>query len=247
MTRLFLTLVVTAIFLVPTSVWSEPSSTTPFQLTSDVRHSVTIKGQSTVNRWDCSSRDINASATVFTDPSNLRSIVDRLVDRANSDDQPATDVERVPDDPPPQVRVSIPVRSFDCGRKAMNEDMYESLRADSMPNITYLFYSIDRVLESDSNGTFQLGTVGGLSLAGEAKTMEFPVTVQREGPLTFGVKGSIDMKMTDFGIEPPTALLGLIKAYDDIKIRFRLQFSHQPSESAEPIDVDETLIEEKEE
>jgi hypothetical protein len=35
-------------------------------------------------------------------------------------------------------------------------------------------------------------------------------------------QGSLQVRMTDFGVEPPTALFGLVKAHDDILIRFHL-------------------------
>jgi hypothetical protein len=38
------------------------------------------------------------------------------------------------------------------------------------------------------------------------------------------VKGIVPLKMTDFGVDPPTAMLGALKTGDDIKINYDFQF-----------------------
>ena len=46
------------------------------------------------------------------------------------------------------------------------------------------------------------------------------------------VSGQVDILMTEFGLEPPTALLGLIKAKDRVTIRFDLTADCEPLEEA---------------
>ena len=41
----------------------------------------------------------------------------------------------------------------------------------------------------------------------------------------YQVSGAYPMKMTDFGIEPPTALLGTMTTGDDVTINFNLTLS----------------------
>ena len=38
------------------------------------------------------------------------------------------------------------------------------------------------------------------------------------------IVGVLDLKMSDFGIEPPTAMFGMIKVYDELSIDFNLRF-----------------------
>jgi polyisoprenoid-binding protein YceI len=63
---------------------------------------------------------------------------------------------------------------------------------------------------------------GELTIAGVAKKIEMPVTVEKLEDNKLKVVGSTPLKMTDYGIKPPapTIALGLIKVGDDIKISF---------------------------
>lgn len=40
--------------------------------------------------------------------------------------------------------------------------------------------------------------------------------------------GTVPFRMTDFGIKPPTAFFGLLKARDDVTVRFDLRVRQDP-------------------
>lgn len=66
---------------------------------------------------------------------------------------------------------------------------------------------------------YAVKTVGNLSVAGTTKK----VTLDFELQLTANkvtLKGEKSFKMTEFGIEPPKALLGTITTGDEITIKF---------------------------
>jgi len=45
-------------------------------------------------------------------------------------------------------------------------------------------------------------------------------------------KGSVPIKMTDYGIKPPTALFGRLKTGDDVKVNFELSIGAKAIASA---------------
>ncbi|MEP1791697.1 YceI family protein, partial [Reichenbachiella sp.] len=59
---------------------------------------------------------------------------------------------------------------------------------------------------------------GELLIAG--KSNEIPVRLTINNTSKLSVSGSIKIKMTDYGITPPTAVFGTIKTGDDITIQF---------------------------
>lgn len=221
------------------------SSTVPktvFSIDQSQDNHVIIKGQSTVNHWSCKTDKIHSELQVFIRRDRIKQLVNNLNERINVKDLRRTVMEISPPRPP-LMNVSIPIRSFECGREAMNRDMYEALRADKQSNIQYMFYRIQSISLNKENQTkkFRLRTTGAIGMANVAQTVEFPVTITQEDDLSFRVSGSIDMKMTDFGVEPPTAFFGLIKAYDEITIEFTMNI--KPGQSTQTIEAPEKLKE----
>ncbi len=122
-----------------------------------------------------------------------------------------------------EVRVSMCVRSFDCGNHAMNEDMYEAMKSDSFPTIE--FELIDATLASDTgsaDSVRDINTIGKLTIAGITKTVPMSIAIRQSSPERFIITGSKALSMTDFGITPPTALWGIIKTNDRLTVNFQL-------------------------
>ena len=120
-----------------------------------------------------------------------------------------------------QAEISVPVQALDCGKKKMNEDLYEAMQAEDHPSIHYRLDDAE-VIDQVGDDQYRLRVRGGLRLAGTERPVEMTVVGKRIGEGTYAVEGSTALQMTDFGIEPPTALLGLIKAHDRIVVHFDL-------------------------
>jgi polyisoprenoid-binding protein YceI len=124
-------------------------------------------------------------------------------------------------------KVQIPVRSLksieDDGRPysaSMDNIMYEKLKMEEHKEITFTLGSL--TLKEVKDGAYQCEAEGDLTVAGASKkiTMPVEVSVPEENRLKFA--GQVDVKMTDFGIEPPAPAIagGLIKTGDEIKLTF---------------------------
>jgi polyisoprenoid-binding protein YceI len=64
---------------------------------------------------------------------------------------------------------------------------------------------------------------GNLTIAGVTKPVKFKSEYQVKGS-DVHFTGSYSFKMTDFGIDPPTAVMGTIKTGDEIVVRFDLVY-----------------------
>jgi polyisoprenoid-binding protein YceI len=53
----------------------------------------------------------------------------------------------------------------------------------------------------------------------------FDIEVEQSGN-AFTVKGTTDFRLTDFQIDPPTALMGTIKTGDEVTIEFKATFQN---------------------
>ena len=120
-----------------------------------------------------------------------------------------------------RVQVKVPVKSLKCGHGGMDDNVYKALKADQSPEISYILATFEAV-PADVKDTFTLHTVGTLLIAGVEKKIEMDVVANRLADGSVTAKGLVPIKMTDFGIKPPTAIFGRLKTGDEVKVNFEL-------------------------
>ncbi|NQV74277.1 YceI family protein [bacterium] len=126
------------------------------------------------------------------------------------------------------IAMTIPVGTLDCQNRRMNSDLSEALKSDQFPLILFKLTSVKtlgqkRATDIEQEGPiFLIEATGVLTLAGASRTIVFKLEGLTDSDQRMIGKGSLALKMTDFGVTPPTALFGLVKAKDDITIRFNL-------------------------
>lgn len=108
---------------------------------------------------------------------------------------------------------SLPVEGIESGNSIMNGKTHNALKYKSHPNISYKLISVEM-----KNGK-AVSAKGKLTVAGVTKELTFPVTCKLYSGY-IQASGKIDFKMTDFNVDPPTALMGTLKTGDDVTISF---------------------------
>ncbi|MGM0546639.1 MAG: YceI family protein [Bacteroidota bacterium] len=120
-----------------------------------------------------------------------------------------------------EISVSLPVETLSCGKRAMDKDMYEALKSDKYPNISYKLLSAQLAdEENDTTEWMNIQTRGIMEIAGMRDTTSFMVQGKVLNDNRFQVKGSKQIHMDTYNIERPTAMLGLIKASKDLSVHF---------------------------
>ncbi|MDX1438662.1 MAG: YceI family protein [Rubricoccaceae bacterium] len=126
--------------------------------------------------------------------------------------------------PTVEVEVAVPVRSFDCGIRQMNSDLAEALKAESHPNISFSLDRVDVLLDSPAHGVWvPITAVGDLVVAGTQRRVSVALEGQKQSDAHVRIRGSVPLEMTDFGIDPPTRLLGLVRTRNEIDVRFDIR------------------------
>lgn len=121
----------------------------------------------------------------------------------------------------PRVRIEIPVLSLNSHKEGMDEKMYEALKEKGHPKIVYRL--MEAVLGDNPDlqkFPLQLDTRGELTVAGVSRPVEMRVSVARVGERQLRITGETRLRMTDFGIKPPRAMLGMVRTGDEIQIVF---------------------------
>lgn len=120
--------------------------------------------------------------------------------------------------------VHVPVDRFDCGKARMNKDLYKALQAEAHPQIRFRLKEAKLTAPATDTGSYPLPlrVTGWLTIAGTERLVSLTVQGQQRANGAYQATGSLPLLMSDFGIDPPTAMLGLIKAHDEITVRFKL-------------------------
>lgn len=124
------------------------------------------------------------------------------------------------------ISVALPVKSLNCGKRAMNQDMYEALKAEEFPTIRYqlLEAKLDENVEAaDTTSSWMtIRTLGIMEIAGVQDTTDIYVQGKVLNDNQFQVKGSKQIHMKTYNVEPPRALLGLIRADEELTVHFNV-------------------------
>jgi polyisoprenoid-binding protein YceI len=159
---------------------------------------ITISGTSNIHDW-------TSEVTSFSGTADL-----------NIGEEGMIDIQR--------LEVTIPVNNIKSTKGSiMDGKTYDALKSKKYPNIKYKLNSA--TISQKTNDGFWLNTSGNLTLAGSTKviSMKVKATMEPNGNIVF--EGSKELKMTDFDVSPPTALLGALKTGNEVTIDFKVSIS----------------------
>ena len=101
----------------------------------------------------------------------------------------------------------------------MNEHMRKALKADANKSIEYRIAKWELTPRGDDEGT--VTSSGTLVMAGAEKPISVEFAAKRAGQ-GWQLKGSKSLRMTEWGIKPPSLMLGTMKVHDPVTVRFEL-------------------------
>jgi polyisoprenoid-binding protein YceI len=110
--------------------------------------------------------------------------------------------------------VTIPVLSLSSPRDGIDKNMHKALKAHEHTEIRF------RLRALEAAGTAYRAT-GLLTIAGIEKEVALDLQIQRKGA-QLAVTGGTGLLMTDYGIAPPKAMMGMIKTDPKVQIRIEL-------------------------
>ena len=160
-----------------------------------------IDGTSNLHGWSCRATALDASIDL--------------------DAAVAAQIATAPPKALKRVQVKVPVKSLKCGHDAMDNNLYKALKADETADISYILATFEAA-PGEAKDSFTLHTTGTLAVAGTEKKIETDVVATRLPDGSVTAKGLVPIKMTDFGIKPPTAIFGRLKTGDEVKVNFEL-------------------------
>lgn len=162
---------------------------------------VWIEGDAGMINYQCSAEELSGVGRI----SNTQNPQNTIKDRDG-------DVE---------ISVSLPVKALTCGRRAMDKDMYKALKSEQFPTIKYKLLNAKlATTNQDTTGWMKIQTRGIMEIAGVQDTTSFIVQGKLLSENRFKVKGSKQINMDTYNIDPPSAMFGLIRADKQLSVNF---------------------------
>lgn len=203
MTKYMLTTLALATCLVGARATAQ-NSTSAVKLAVREDSKLWIEGSSNLHGWSCKATTLDAAINVDpaweATPANEPLDVPRLLKR---------------------VEVKVPVQGMKCGNGKMERIMYEALRSGEAPTISYILGSFDAV-PGEAKDSFVVHTVGTLTIAGKENTVRMDVRAERLPDGAVRAVSEVPVLMTDYGVKPPTALLGTLRTGNKVTVKFEL-------------------------
>lgn len=180
------------------------------KLSSKPGNKVRMEGTSSIHDWYAESAIIRGSFEVepeFLTDKSLKSVKSLTTKELN-----------------PRAEIAIPVRTLksSSGQK-MDEIMQEAMNAKEHKDIVFKLKEMVLTGEPDTAGNARFETVGDLTVAGKTLPCKLEVALQRLEGERFKFSGETKLKMTDFGITPPSPNIpgmSRITTGDEVTIKF---------------------------
>jgi len=165
-----------------------------FHYTADrQRSTMTVSGTSNIHDWEMEIKDFTCSLKLL----------------------PETETMLIQ-----SVHVRARAESIKNQSSIMNKKTHDAVLAERYPDITFQT-SAPEVLNINSD-SFHGSITGKLLVAGEAGRIIVPVSGEILSVSEIVVSGSVKLSMSNFGIRPPTAILGTLKTGDEVTVAFRM-------------------------
>ncbi len=155
-----------------------------------------VEGTSSIHAWTC-------DVSTFTGS----------IEADAAGTQPASALEALS-----RAVITVPTSNLECKNGTMNKKTLEALKASKHPTIQYSLKDA-QVQSEGSDGWTTMKATGLLKIAG----VEKPVTMTVKGQKVengFRFTGETPLLMSDFDVDPPTAMLGTLKTGDRVTIHF---------------------------
>ncbi len=202
----------------PPFVIAETTDPVRFEARSPVH--IKLSGDTNINRWEMSGTEVYGALEIEWPLERLESLWNawREIDYAVA--SPSLDNAMLP------VRISfrVPARSLQGRYPRMQKNLLEAIRASKHPFIFYEFIGLDGppVLTGSADSfVLDVPARGHLILAGKTNVIHHATRMHIHHLGHINLTGRLALNMSDYDVEPPVALFGLVKAYPEFEVDYR--------------------------
>ncbi len=164
---------------------------------------ILIDGDSNVRDWDANVTEVNAE--FILNGYNFENLTDLRPEHFQ------------------RMILRMPVEEIETDSRRLTRNLQDYLKGDDYPIITFELTQVNEVRME--NGTALIIADGVITAAGQSHNVTMNVTAENSADGSILFSGAQELLMTDFGIDPPTAMLGSIRARDEMTIYYKVRFT----------------------
>jgi len=162
---------------------------------------LTVKGTSSIHDWESTVEKMETKGSIAVANNTLQNVGD--------------------------VVVKIPVKSIKSPKgKMMDNKTWDAFDHEKNPLITFSLTN-----KKINAGNKTLDATGTLTMAGVTRAIDLKLGYKILSDGLIQITGSKKLKMTDFKMDPPTAMMGTIKVGDEVEVAFEMVLTFE-SETA---------------
>jgi len=114
--------------------------------------------------------------------------------------------------------IAVRAKTLTSPKEGLDKNMHKALKADEFADITF------RLSRFEAKAAGVTRAVGMLKIAGVEREVAFDLKTAA-APTSLTVSGEVPLLMTDFGITPPKALMGMLKTDPKVVVKFETVFA----------------------
>jgi hypothetical protein len=115
--------------------------------------------------------------------------------------------------------IAIPAATLTSPREGLDKNMHKALKVAEHPDINFRLLRLESGASPDT-----VRAVGVLTVAGVEREIALTLQTERHAS-SLTVRGEVALLMTDFGITPPKAMLGMLKTDPKVTVTFETVFT----------------------
>lgn len=161
---------------------------------------IKLSGTSSLHNWDMNSKTFSGEARFTFDPAHA-GVLTAI----------------------PSLTFTLAVVQLKSDEKKLDKNAYKALKAETFKNIVYQLKSA--TIQKGTGNTYLLKTTGNLSIAGVTKEVSMDVRCVVNKDETISCTGTEQLKMSDYGVKPPTFMLGAMKTGDQVSLQFTIVYN----------------------
>lgn len=117
-------------------------------------------------------------------------------------------------------KMIVDIKGFDCKHRFITSDLRKTLKADDNPNMSIRFLTLDKIPAATGSSTVK-GMVE-IELAGIRKKYEVNYQMEQEKDGHLLLTGTKTVLFSDFKLNAPSRIAGLIRIEEQIGVQFQL-------------------------
>lgn len=123
-----------------------------------------------------------------------------------------------------QNQLPLTIKNFKSDNKMAQRDFYKLLNADEYP---YMLLEVENFSFVKKNNLYTGEVLMNITISDVVRKYRIPISVDVESENVI-IKGKKRISIRDYGLEPPTALMGMIRVGEWIEINFGIDCLVEP-------------------